>query len=444
MMDFMERIKSRAEARRRGAYLGGRMGKSLCFAQGDQSIANQAGASFRSDLNSELQALVTLNSGVGAPSTTYAHELWADTTSNVLKKRNAANSAWLVVRTLDESFVVSRSSNTILGLSDIGKTILASSSFTQTLTAAATLADGWWIDYANVGTGTIVFDPNSTETINGQTTLAFGPGESGTIYCNGSSFQIVKRSRYAGAIGAGRKIAARTNAATPNTKVDITADELQLRDASGNFKTVSAVSVTIDFGTTGANALDTGAQASSTWYYGWVIAKEDGTVAGLGSTSATAPTMPSGYTYKALATAARSDGSTHFVAYRQFGNKVWYELAQAIGTSLSATAETTLTTSSVVPSIALEFTVDLQNLQITASGTNLDATLNLRHVSSANFVSKRMFDNSSGSGGLRQYPGPQVTVPNSGNFYYIWTVASGTGQQVDIYGNGFKLPLGGE
>jgi hypothetical protein len=55
---------------------------------------------------------------------------------------------------------------------------------------------------------------------------------------------------------------------------------------------------TINFGTTGANALDTGALATNTWYHCFVIAKTDGTVAALGSTSATSPTMPAGYTYK--------------------------------------------------------------------------------------------------------------------------------------------------
>jgi hypothetical protein len=152
-MDSLERIKGRAKARREGSYLGRHLGKSLCFVQGDQSIANQAGAAFRSDLNNELQALVTRSSGTAAPGTTYAHQEWVDTTAAVIKKRNAANSGWLVKSTIDETFILSRASNTILGLSDIGKTILATAGFTQTLTAAATLGDGgppprfmtvWW------------------------------------------------------------------------------------------------------------------------------------------------------------------------------------------------------------------------------------------------------------------------------------------------------------
>jgi len=40
------------------------------MSQNDLSIANQGFASFRSDLNSALQALGSTNSGTSAPSTT--------------------------------------------------------------------------------------------------------------------------------------------------------------------------------------------------------------------------------------------------------------------------------------------------------------------------------------------------------------------------------------
>jgi hypothetical protein len=67
------------------------------MSQGDQSIANQAGAAFRADLNTELQALVSNSSGATAPGTTYAYQWWADTSTGLLKQRNAANSAWVIV-----------------------------------------------------------------------------------------------------------------------------------------------------------------------------------------------------------------------------------------------------------------------------------------------------------------------------------------------------------
>ena len=61
----------------------------------DYNLANQSGADFRAELNEILAASVSLNSGASEPSTMYAHQLWVDTSSNVLKIRNAANNAWL-------------------------------------------------------------------------------------------------------------------------------------------------------------------------------------------------------------------------------------------------------------------------------------------------------------------------------------------------------------
>ena len=157
------------------------------------SISNEAGAAFRADVNSALQALASCSRGATAPSTTYAGQVWDDSTANVQKKRNAANSAWIVKMTLDETFVLARASNTILGLSDIGKSIIATSSFTQTLTAAATLGDGWWVNYRNNGSGVITIDPNGAETIDGAATTNLNPGEGITIVCNGSAFYTVGR-----------------------------------------------------------------------------------------------------------------------------------------------------------------------------------------------------------------------------------------------------------
>ena len=73
------------------------------MSQNDFSIANQTASSFRSDLNSALQALASLSSGGTAPSTTYANMLWYDTTNNLLKMRNESDSAWITIGTLNQS-----------------------------------------------------------------------------------------------------------------------------------------------------------------------------------------------------------------------------------------------------------------------------------------------------------------------------------------------------
>ncbi len=96
------------------------------MAQHDYVIANGTGAAVRSDLNGALAAIATINSGATAPTTTYAFQLWADTTTGLLKIRNAANSAFVTVGTL---------ASTNLGLAS-----LAGATFTGNVILATTTA----------------------------------------------------------------------------------------------------------------------------------------------------------------------------------------------------------------------------------------------------------------------------------------------------------------
>lgn len=66
----------------------------------DYVIANGTGAAVRSDLNDALAAIVSNNSSATAPATTYAYQFWVDTTTGLLKQRNAANSAFITIGTL--------------------------------------------------------------------------------------------------------------------------------------------------------------------------------------------------------------------------------------------------------------------------------------------------------------------------------------------------------
>lgn len=72
------------------------------MSQHDFNIANQTAPNFRADLNLALTALASLSSGGTAPSTTYANMLWYDTSANILKLRNEANSGWIDLGYLDQ------------------------------------------------------------------------------------------------------------------------------------------------------------------------------------------------------------------------------------------------------------------------------------------------------------------------------------------------------
>ena len=73
------------------------------MSQHDFNIANQGFPATRSDLNNALAALASTSSGTSEPSTTYANQFWYDTTNNLLKFRNAADSAWITFAYLDQA-----------------------------------------------------------------------------------------------------------------------------------------------------------------------------------------------------------------------------------------------------------------------------------------------------------------------------------------------------
>ena len=72
----------------------------------DYSLANQSGANFRTELNSILGAVQTLNSGSSAPSNLVAHMVFLDTSTTpaTLKIRNAANDGFITLGTAATNF----------------------------------------------------------------------------------------------------------------------------------------------------------------------------------------------------------------------------------------------------------------------------------------------------------------------------------------------------
>lgn len=156
-------------------------------------------------------------------------------------------------------------------------------------------------------------------------------------------------------------------ASRPSTStVDIDADAVVLRNTSGGLKRFTALNETLSIAASGANGLDTGAEASNTWYHFWAIGKEDGTLDGLLSLSATAPTMPSGYTYKGYLGAVRNDGSSNFIDFAQVGNRVAFAGVNVLAAG-TATAATSVSLASAVPPTAKA--VVLTSALISTSGT---------------------------------------------------------------------------
>ena len=73
------------------------------MSQHDFNIANQTFPNTRQDINNALAALVSLSAGSSAPSTTFAYQLWYDSTADELKIRNADDDAWITLFSFNQS-----------------------------------------------------------------------------------------------------------------------------------------------------------------------------------------------------------------------------------------------------------------------------------------------------------------------------------------------------
>jgi hypothetical protein len=193
------------------------------------------------------------------------------------------------------------------------------------------------------------------------------------------------------------------NGSSSDTEVDITADEIILQNAVGTPYRATSVNVTAAITGSGANGLDTGSEASSTWYHIWVI--YDGTtIASLLSTSATTPTMPGAYTYKAYIGAVFNDSGSDFIQFNQFGKTVRREELKVLSNG-TTTSYTALTLSDAVPSTA-KFIAGRGGLNTATDGTNYEG-LYLRPISSNTVGQVKMIEYAEVGGLFDPADGPQ-------------------------------------
>lgn len=137
------------------------------------------------------------------------------------------------------------------------------------------------------------------------------------------------------------------NVTTPNSQVDINVNEIILKNSDGRAFLASAVDLTANITISGVNGLDSGAEAVSTWYYLWVIYNGT-TVSSLISLSNTNPTLPSGYTYKALVGAIYNDVSGNFIKIYQSGNRV-RRTEISVSTSVPGTSYASVSLAAAIP-----------------------------------------------------------------------------------------------
>lgn len=206
------------------------------------------------------------------------------------------------------------------------------------ITAPAT--DGKILVIDNVGTSTITAtsqDTNSTAAnrFAFDRPIALRGGRSLTIkYDTTASRWRLIQEITAQPTAASFKNLVLVNGGTPNNQVQITADELTVEDTAGGIARLSTVLITPDITVSGVNGLDTGSVATSTGYFIWIVFNPTtNNIGGLFSLSSTAPTMPSGYTFKARVGWNRTDASSHLHRVRQLGRIAQYVVTAATPTT---------------------------------------------------------------------------------------------------------------
>lgn len=159
----------------------------------------------------------------------------------------------------------------------------------------------------------------------------FASGQISDVVYDGADFILLDMlptaaSNLVGIQGAFKKLAGSATGLSAVTTYS--ADEIIVESPAGQYQTLRAVNITPSIALSGANGLDTGASVASTWYSVWVI-WNGATTAGLLSLSATAPTMPAGYTHKARVGWIRTDAtaSKYPLSFVQKGRSVQYKVA---------------------------------------------------------------------------------------------------------------------
>ena len=206
-----------------------------------------------------------------------------------------------------------------------------STSASYNLTGIQGGADGRLLIVANVGANNLVLVHDATSTaanrlsLPGAMNLTLLPTESALLRYDATlSRWVAISSPVRAAFTAGDYSNLRIDV-TGNATVDVDVDRLTVYDAAGRGFRLGTVDLTLDLSASGAGGRDTGSEASNTWYAVHVIYNPaTSTIAGLLSTSASSPTLPSGYTYSRRVGWVRNDGSSNLFRTRQRNEKVAY------------------------------------------------------------------------------------------------------------------------
>jgi len=178
------------------------------MAQHDYSIGNGTGAAVRTDLNNALSATASQNSGSVEPATTFSYQQWADTSSGLLKIRNGANSAWVIVGDLSAANLglATLASPTLTGnpkaptpASGDNTTLIATTAFVKVAADAAAIDQTYVSTAGTAGTAGTITSQGALATLNSvsQSRIdANSVGQSELKYTSASQSAVISGNGY--------------------------------------------------------------------------------------------------------------------------------------------------------------------------------------------------------------------------------------------------------
>ena len=328
-------------------------------------------------------------------------------TSNQISVTNGAGSITLST----PQNIGTASSPTFAGLTLSGLTAskivtTSGASALSTLSSAIAVADG--------GTGV------SSVPTNGQLLVGNGTGYAVASLSNRGGIQIVNGSGTIalGAIERGHLSGFTMSTAGSSATMTIAAGQATDSTNAAVITLGSSLAKTTGAWSVGAGngCLDTSSIANNTWYHFYAIYRSDTLVVDvLCSLSATAPSMPSGYTHQRRLGAGRTDGSSNWTAFNQFGDEfLWSTSVLDVNTTNPGTSA--VSSSLTVPTGVKVF-ARIRRIIVTGAGGAV-----------SDLVSA--IDTADAAPSLSAAPGATLYVPASSSGAELLTIRTDTSRQV--------------
>ena len=197
--------------------------------------------------------------------------------------------------------------------------------------SATTFVDGFEMLVENIGAGALTITP-TTSTINGGASIVLPTNTWALITSDGANYRAVgnfttSQAKWPLGTLSGLTLA-RATTTTYTVATGVAANENAGTQYDMSLSSAFTKSLSAWAAGSGNGSLDTGSVAASTWYHVHLIRKDsDGTIDVLLSLSATAPTMPSGYTARRRLGSILTNGSSQIVDFIQFGDEFLWKAA---------------------------------------------------------------------------------------------------------------------